>query len=224
MVKTNQGSSNPYGFYKHYFLHHFRLLLKLTRQLRKLTCMVALQPIFLNTQKKNMKKTIRKILLLLITASMLSSCSNSNQSNALSDAKELQSAIQKMQPGGIPTTEAGWTMTAKINGKEWVANSILSPKATGRIVGDNNGVSISLPYDRRSMVVGDITTISHNNAVDLMTNDDVRLWGGYKGAMKITKVDNEWAEGKFYVSASDDGSGKTLEVTNGFFRISIAEK
>jgi hypothetical protein len=74
------------------------------------------------------------------------------------------------------------------------------------------------------MMPGEKTAFSHNNAVDLMTNDDVGLWGGYKGEMEITKADNEWAEGKFYVSANDDATGKALEVTEGFFRISIAGK
>jgi hypothetical protein len=167
---------------------------------------------------------MKQILLLLITASILSSCGNSDQGKAISDAKEVQSAIEKMQPGGIPTTEGGWTMTAKLNGKKWIANSIISPEAAGRIAGEGDDKTISLPYDRRGMTPGEKTTFSHNNAVDLMTNDDVGLWGGYKGEMEITKADNEWAEGKFYVSASDDATGKTHEVTEGFFRISITGK
>jgi hypothetical protein len=167
---------------------------------------------------------MKKILLLLIITSMLSSCGNSDQGKAISDAKELQSVIKKMQPGGIPTAEGGWTMTAKLNGKEWAASSIISPEVAGRIAGEGDDKTISLPYDRRSMSPGEKTTFSHNNAVDLMTNDDVGLWGGYSGEMEITKVDNEWAEGKFYISAKDDATGKALEVTEGFFRISIAGK
>jgi hypothetical protein len=113
-------------------------------------------------------------------------------------------------------------MTAKIGGKDWSASSIISPEAAGRIVGDEDGQSISLPYDRRNMVPGDKTTFSHDNAVDLITNDDVGLWGGYKGEMEITKVDENWAEGKFFFTGSSDA--KTIEVTEGFFRISMAIK
>jgi len=165
---------------------------------------------------------MKQILLLIIVASMLSSCGN--ESKSVSDAKELQSEIKKMQPGGTPTTEGGWTMTAKINGEKWAATSIISPKVAGRIAGEGNDKTISLPYDRRGMVPGEKTTFSHNNAVDLMTNDDVAMWGGYTGAMEITKVDGNWAEGRFYVSANDDATGKSLEVTEGFFRISLAGK
>ncbi|MCW3091466.1 MAG: hypothetical protein JWP81_2535 [Ferruginibacter sp.] len=165
---------------------------------------------------------MKHILPLLILTFMLYSCGNDNTDKAISDAKEVQSAIKQMQPGGIPTTAGGWTMTAKIKDKNWTANSIMPPEAAGRIVGDDNGVSISLPYDRRDMVPGKKTTFSHDNAVDLMTNDEVGLWGGYSGEMEVTKVDNEWAEGKFFFTgASDD---KKIEVTEGVFRISMAMK
>ena len=162
---------------------------------------------------------MKQILPSLMIAVVLIACGNSDKSKKVSDAKEVQSDLKKMQPGGIRTTEGGWTMKAKIGGKDWSATSIISPEAAGRIVGDNNGVSISLPYDIREMIVGYKNTFSHNNAVDLMTNDDVRLWGGYAGEMEITKVEGGWAEGKFFLTGSSDA--KTIEVTDGFFRISI---
>jgi hypothetical protein len=167
-----------------------------------------------------MKQTIS----ILILAAMLYSFGNNAQNKALSDAKDVQSAIKQMQPGGIPTTEGGWTMKAKIDGKDWVANSIIPPDVADRISGDNNGESIGLPYDRRDMVVGQKIKFSVNNAVDLMTNDDVGIWGGRKGEMEITKVDNNWAEGKFFFTGSTSSSDKTIEVTDGFFRISMARK
>lgn len=162
--------------------------------------------------------------ILILAVMLLTSCGNSDQNKAIEDAGKVQAALKEMQPGGIATTAGGWTMAAKLNGKPWSANSIISPEAAGRIVGDNNGESISLPYDRRAMVVGNKTKFSHNNAVDLMTNDEVALWGGYAGEMEITKVDAEWAEGKFFVTGSTSSSGKTMEVTDGFFRISLIKK
>ena len=167
-----------------------------------------------------MKQTIS----ILILATMLYSCGNNAQNKALNDAKDVQSAIKQMQPGGIPTTEGGWTMKAKIDGKDWVANSIIPPDIAGRISGDNGSESIGLPYDRRDIVVGEKTKFSETNAVDLMTHDDVGIWGGRKGEMEITKVDNNWAEGKFFFTGSTSRSDKTIEVTDGFFRISMARK
>ena len=169
---------------------------------------------------------MKQILLILITATALSSCGNSAQDKALSDAKEVASGIKQMQPGGIPTTSGGWTMTAKFDGKDWSANSLMPLEVAGRIVGDNNGVSISLPYDRREMTLGYKNKFSDHNAVDIFTKDDVTtLWGGYAGEMEITKVDGEWVEGKFTVTGSAGSpSDKKLEITDGFFRISIAKQ
>lgn len=160
----------------------------------------------------------------ILGISLLTSCGNNEQTQAMEDGKKMVSALKEMQPGGIATSADGWTMTAKFNGKPWTANSLMSPEVAGRIVGENNGESISLPYDRRGMVVGEKTRFSQNNAVDLMTNDEVALWGGYAGEMEITKVDDEWAEGKFFVTGSSDSPAKQMKVTDGFFRISLIKK
>jgi hypothetical protein len=168
---------------------------------------------------------MKQIFSILILATMLWSCGNNDQNKALSDAKQAQAAVKQMQPGGIATTEGGLTMKAKIDGKDWVANSIIPPDLAGRISGDNGGESIGLPYDRRGMVVGEKTKFSHDNAVDLMLPDDEGgILGGYAGEMEITKVDENWAEGKFFFTGSSSRSDKKVEVTDGFFRISLAKK
>ena len=164
-----------------------------------------------------MKQTI----LICLIATMLSSCGNSYQSKTRSDAKELQSAIKKMQPGGIPTTEGGWTMTAKINGKDWAATSMMPPDRAGRIFGENNGESISLPYYDRRRTLGQEKL---GKGVDMMLDDDVKLWGSSEGEMEITKVDDKWVEGKFSFTASGFQTDKTVKVTDGVFRISLVRK
>jgi len=168
---------------------------------------------------------MKQAILLFITATVLFSC-GSNQSKSQSDAKQLATDINKMMPGGIPATAGGWTMTAKFDGKDWSANSLMPLEVAGRIFGENNGVSISLPYDRREMKLGYKNKFSDHNAVDIFTKDDVTtLWGGYAGEMEITKVDGEWVEGKFTVIGSaGSSSDKKLEVTDGFFRISMAKQ
>ena len=167
-----------------------------------------------------MKKTIS----ILMMAVMLYSCGNSSQNKTQEEAKQLAAGIQKMMPGGIPTTAGGWTMTAKIGGRDWTASSIMPPEETGRIVSDNNGEKIGLPYDRRYLVVGKKIKFSDHNAVDLFTNDEVAVWGGYVGEMEITKVEADWVEGKFFVTgkASFTDTSRRVEITDGFFRISIA--
>ncbi len=166
---------------------------------------------------------MKQTLSILIMSAILSSCGNSDQSKAIEQAKQVQSEIKKIRSGTIATKEDGWSMKAKINGKDWVAASIMSPDAAGRIIGYYNDEYIGLPYDRRYFVVGKKITFGENNAVDLATNDDVGMWGGRKGEMEITKVDDNWAEGKFFFTGSTSSSNKTVEVTEGFFRISLAK-
>src|SRR5882762_1523594 len=142
---------------------------------------------------------MKQVFSIISIAVMLSSCGNSAENKAISDAKEVAAAIKQMKPGGIPATAGGWTMTAKFDGKDWSANYLMPLEASGRIFGDNNGVSISFPYDRREMTLGYKNKFSDHNAVDIFTNDDVALWGGYAGEMEITKVDGDWVEGKFNI-------------------------
>ncbi len=164
-----------------------------------------------------MKQTVFTLGASLIIATMLVSCSNGNGSKVL-DYRD------KIRYGTIETKEGGWSMKAKIDGKDWRATSIMQPDAAGRIIGYYfNREYIGLPYDRRDMVVGKKIKFSENNAVDLSINDDVDLWAGRKGEMEITKVDKNWAEGTFFFTAGTSSSDKTVEVTDGFFRISVAK-
>jgi hypothetical protein len=166
---------------------------------------------------------MKQTFLLLILFTFLFSCNNNAQNKNLADAKKLSTAIKQMQPGGIATTENGWTMKAIINGKQWIATSIVSPDMAGRILGDANEIGIGLPYSRSNMVAGSKTTFNHDEAADIfLPESEGGILGGYKGEMIITKSNNEWAEGTFFLSASSERSNKTAEVTNGFFRISMA--
>jgi hypothetical protein len=171
-----------------------------------------------------MKQTILKTTVLFITATFFTAC-NSEQSNAVELAKQTQSAIKKSMPGSIPVSANGYSMHAKINGKNWEATTVMPVDAAGRILGDNNGVSISLPLygGKATLKQGLKTTFSENEAVDLMTNDEVSIWGGRKGEMEVTKMDENFAEGRFYFTANTNRSDKTIEVTDGYFRIPLAK-
>lgn len=166
-----------------------------------------------------MKKTFS--ILILVAATLIYSCGNNSANKT---AEQIQSAVKENTPGSIPTSAAGYSMKAKINGKEWVADDMMPPEATGRILGTSNKESISLPYyDRRDMVMGEKTNFERS-AVDLFLNDEIGIWGGHKGQMEITKVDEHSAEGKFYFTATSFQTTKSFEVTDGFFRILFSEK
>jgi hypothetical protein len=178
--------------------------------------MTAISRQFSNKKNPIMKQTIS----ILLVAVLLSSCGNSDQNKALETAKDIQSAIK---PGTVATTAGGYTMRAKLDGKDWTATSLMPPEAAGRIIGYNNEEYIGLPYNSRYLVPGKKITFGDANAVDIATNDDTGIWGGRKGEMEITKVDDNWAEGKFYFTATTSNSNKTLEVTDGFFRIPVGK-
>lgn len=167
-----------------------------------------------------MKYLMTSIILLCFFASC-----NSQQSDAKKMAGGIKAAVEENTPGTIPTKGGGWTMTAKIDGNDWVASSIMPPDPAGRIVGYHKKEYIGLPYDRRDMYLGKKIKFGENNAVDLAHDDEIGIWGGRKGAMEITKVEGNWVEGKFYFTGStSQGSDKTIEVTEGFFRISLAKQ
>ena len=165
-----------------------------------------------------MKQCFFNVGISLLIAAALASCSNATE-----QAKQVQSAIKKDMPGAVPTTATGYMMNAKLDGKDWSATSMMPPDVAGRIIGYNNGEYIGLPYDSRRLVVGTKGVFGEDNAVDLATNDEESIWGGRKGEMEITKVGDGWAEGKFFFTAASSRSGKTVEVTKGFFRIPLVK-
>ena len=126
-------------------------------------------------------------------------------------------------PGTVATIATGYTMRAKLDGKSWVAGAMMPPDYAGRIAGDHGKESISLPYskDVRSLQVGNKRVFGEDNAVDLFTDEEEAsgIWGGRKGEMEITKVTDQWVEGKFFFTATSTRSTQKREVTEGFFRI-----
>ncbi len=166
---------------------------------------------------------MRQIISILITAALLYSCDNSGQSKTAGEAKKVESAIKENRPGTIPTSAEGYAMTAKINGKNWTVTSMMPPEAAGRIIGYYDKEYIGLPYSKNNLTEGKKITFSDDEAVDLATNDDVGMWGGRKGEMEITKIDDKWVEGKFFFTGSTGNSAKTIEVIEGFFRIPVKQ-
>src|SRR6266700_3365301 len=119
---------------------------------------------------------MKQAISVLVAAMLLSYCGS--HSNAMNDQQKAYEAIKNNIPGTVPVTADGYTMTVKMNGKEWTATSMMPPEASNRIIGYNNGEYIGLPYGRSYMVVGKKIAFAEDNAVDLTTNDDVSIWGG----------------------------------------------
>ena len=132
-----------------------------------------------------------------------------------------KTGLNGLPQGAVPATTNGFTMTAKINGKAIKAHAMMPPEKAGEIVGFYDGDKyIGLPYYKRNMVAGNKFNFSSENA-DLTTNDDTQVWNGRKGEMEITKVSGGWVEGRFFFTGYSYDNKKTIEVTEGFFRIQV---
>jgi len=156
---------------------------------------------------------MKRILILIITCELVF-------------ASPTKSEAQNHNPhglpdGAIPATAAGFSMTAKINGKACKATAMMPPDKAEEIVGFYDGDKyIGLPYNKKNMVAGKKIMLEDENA-DLTTNDNVQVWNGRKGEMIITKVTGQWVEGTFFFRAYSYDNKKTIEVTDGFFRIAL---
>lgn len=166
---------------------------------------------------------VRALILLAVVALPLARAA-ANKGKAVDDEKKAESVLSNLQPGQIATTANGYSMKAKLNGKEWIASSMISPEAAGRIMGSKGDEYISFPYSKSYLVVGKTLSFGENRQVDLFLNDDVGFWGGRSGELKITKVDADTAEGTFFFTATATGTTKKIEVTDGTFRILLRKK
>jgi len=130
----------------------------------------------------------------------------------------------EVKAGELATSPAGFSLKAKVDGKEWVATRMMSPLDTGRILGLKGEESISLPFHRSHLVAGKTIKLSEDRAADLMLNDDVGIWGGRSGEITYTKVDAAAAEGTFSFVATARDTNKTVKVTEGTFRVLLTRQ
>lgn len=153
------------------------------------------------------------------------SCNSQGKNDAEKQASDIQKMVKANSSGYTPTS-AEYYFKAKVNGKDWVAEEMMASDKAGRIVGQmrgENGESISLPFELRYTKTGAITNFK-TRGVDIFMNDDVKMWGGHQGEMMFTKVGDNYAEGKFYVTATGLDTDKQLTITEGVFRIPINGK
>ncbi|MCE7065100.1 hypothetical protein [Dyadobacter sp. CY326] len=153
----------------------------------------------------------------LILATLLTMSACNGQSSAYEEAKKTEAAIKDApRPGTVKTTSGGWTMTAKVNGKQWTATSIMPPAAAGTIVGYVGGESYLMMYsfEKRSAKVGRQAKLGDGYSVDYWINDGP-VYSKYKGIMEITAINGDWVEGKFQFTAPG------LTVTDGFYRVQL---
>ena len=163
-------------------------------------------------------RTLIAFFMVIIT---ITSC-NGQSNKTVKDQQDAYKVLEDMKAKGLnPTTDGGWTMTATIDGKPWKASGIYTLSLSERITALYKDSKISLPVP--NFEVGSRINFK-NSAVDFSPVGNPDFWGGHSGEMEVTKVENGWAEGKFFFTATIRSSDKKMEITNGFFRVPVKNK
>jgi hypothetical protein len=158
---------------------------------------------------------MKKSFVLFASAMFLVACGSGQHKEAVTLAKDIQSAIR---PGTTATGGTTLSMTATIDGKSWTAGSMAPVASTGRIVGYKAKDYIGLPFSKSDLKVGRKIAINADNAADLNLNNGC-LWKNIIGEMEYTKLSATAAEGRFFFSA--ECGGKKVIITNGLFRFPL---
>ncbi len=167
-----------------------------------------------------MKKEFLVIVSILIISGI--SCNSQTKSDAEKQVTNITSMVKANSPG-YTSTNPEYYFKAKINGKDWVADEFMVNDGGGIVGQTKDGEHFTLPFELRYANEGRITDFQ-NHAVDIYLNDDIGMWGGHQGKMMFTKVEDNYAEGKFYLTGTATGSDKQLAVTDGVFRIPLTRK
>ena len=150
----------------------------------------------------------------------LISCSSA-QNDAVKQAEQIQKTVKANTPGTVPTSESGYYMKAKINGKDWVAKDMLpnNNEDTRPIFGEADGEKISFTIWMQHPKEGRKETFKEGNVAELEGFEDIAVCDAKKGEAIVTKIDDHVIEGTFFMTGTSHESAKTIEVTDGFFRI-----
>lgn len=157
------------------------------------------------------------------------------QTDAQKEAKKTAEAIKKTmgKPDMVAASANGYFMKATIDGKPWEAAYMYpteKPNSVGSICGEKGeyltkgSISICIPVKpiKRWLEVGKKYQFGEGRAVDFAIDEDT--YGGYKGELTITKVDDKWVEGTFYFTATSTSAPGKHEITNGSFRVAITKE
>jgi hypothetical protein len=177
-------------------------------------------------KKHIMMKSISILLLALICT--LSACNGQQESNAKKVSEGVQALRKEHTPGLIATSASGYYLRCKIDGKDWVATSMMPLKVDDRVLGCTDaGDYIGIPGIKNNTRQGFKLTLgkTYNSDLHLQNdkslvdeNGDVILLDKQSGRVEITKRDGDWVEGTFYFTTSSSKYGKKIAVTDGVFR------
>jgi len=163
----------------------------------------------------------------LVFAILILLACNSSNPDAVRQAKLIQSAIKEHTPGSLATSESGYYMKARIDGKQWLASHMMPDESASSsyllIQGENGEADMHFQLWKRGLAPGKVIPFSEDRAASLSIRKDNNFLGGTTGQIEITKMDNQWLEGSFRFTATSGSSGSRAEVTQGIFRVPYSE-
>ena len=171
-----------------------------------------------------MKRVFQMLLLTFCLASMNSCRSQSGRKQA----EELKSKVDAVMGAyQKPTSKDALYAEAKVDGEKWVASWMFvdpDPGGSFNVNGHQGDKSvISFYIGKRTVQEKGNQNFSENNQAQ-MFDEGSNLLIGKEGAYQITSFTDNWIEGNFHFTAKDATSGKTHQVTDGFFRVPTPTK
>ncbi|MCO6497672.1 MAG: hypothetical protein J5I50_08425 [Chitinophagaceae bacterium] len=169
-----------------------------------------------------MKQTI--LIALLTFSAVFISCQNAAQEKAKETANAIQETMTTFSPPQVATSADGYFMKATVNGKPWVAKSMMEINASNTefVRGDDGQIQIAFYIDRDHIRVGKARKFYSGHSADLNVEDN--LMSARSGEWIITKSDDSVIEGTFHFSAESTINGSKGEVSNRTFRILLKKK
>ncbi len=150
-------------------------------------------------------------------------CNNGVQNEARQQAELIQKTMKENTPGAIATSDNGYYMKAKVDGKDWSATHMVpdnDERSSYKMIRrENDGDNINFQLWKQGVEVGKKRAFSETNAAGIFLANDAALISGQTGEVEITKFDEQWLEGTFHFTATNSSSNKKVEVTDGRFRV-----
>jgi hypothetical protein len=174
---------------------------------------------------------MKRILQMLVASSFLIPLYSCQGQPGKQQGQELKNKIDAvMDVYHKPASKSGLYVEAKVDGEKWVADWLFTdpdPDKSFNVNGhkgpQDGGSVISFYISSRTVKEKGNKNFSEMNPVQ-MVDEKHNILTSNEGGYQITSVSGDWIEGNFHFTAKDIQTGKSEQVTDGFFRVSVPAK